>query len=460
MTTVSLLPGSRRLPDQLTLTDQPAYQGGEGRIYFSSDGQYAVKIYHKPSDNKRNLLQQILMFSNMLGEYEQFLAWPLGIVSRMNGSDSLGVVTRRVPPTHQSLINLIYSPKQAVKQFDLGRSWLEYLKISRGTAAAVRTIHGKGIAHGDIHYKNFLANPQTGEVVMIDLDGMIVKGVLPPQVKGLRGFIAPEVVQGLKKPDELSDRYSLAVVILWILLLRNVMMTQKEYDAEDLIRSDELGFGKFACFSENPNDRRNWLPTIGTPLYHQGALSYRTLTPRLQELTDQALIIGLTDPVKRPLASEWEKALAEVYDTLICCPICRQSYVYPYWIQPPPRRQCPFCGTGVRTPYPAVLELKEEKARGLFYTTRTIVLYHGLPLFEDISEPGCIPPFSRRNTKRIGQVVWEPKGGVHRLANMSDSAWTIISGGTGSVPRGVSVELQKGLTFSFGVGKRLARVVE
>ncbi len=460
MATVNLLPGSRNLPPQLTIADQPVHTGGEGSIFFTPDGGYAVKIYHRPSPDKQKLLQHVLDLGRNLGEDEQFLAWPLGIVDRLNGQSKVGVVTRRVPSSHVALYKLIYSPVDAVEQFRQGRSWLEYLKMARGTAAAVRTIHGKGMAHADIHLKNFLANPLSGEVVLIDLDGLVVKGFLPPQVKGMLGFIAPEVMMGKARPDELTDRHSLAVLVLWILLLRNVMQTQRCYDPDDQRHDDELGFGEFACFSENPNDRRNWIPIIGTPLFRRGALSYRALTPRLQELTERALIQGLHDPPKRPQAVEWERALAEAYDLLISCPTCRQSFFYPYWLQPPPRRQCPFCGAGVRPPHPAVLELLEPRAKGTHVAVRVITFYHGLPVFADLAEPGRLPPFTRRGTPIIGQVVWDSREGVHRLVNNGDTPWRVIAGGSGAVGRGASVALRRGLLLSFGDGRRLARVVE
>lgn len=460
MATVNLLPNSRGLPNQLTVNDQEVHRGGEGSIFFTPDGRYVVKIYHRPSPDKQKLLQHVLDLGRNLGEDEQFLAWPLGIVDRFNGQPRVGVVTRRVPSTHVPLYKLIYSPVDAVEQFRQGRSWLEYLKMARGTAAAVRTIHGKGMAHADIHLKNFLANPVSGEVVLIDLDGLVVKGFLPPQVKGMPGFIAPEVMMGKARPDELTDRHSLAVLVLWILLLRNVMQTQKCYDPDDEQHDDELGYGQYACFSEHPTDRRNWIARIGTPLFRKGALSYRALTPKLQELTEQALIHGLHDPPKRPQAVEWERALAEAYDLLVCCPNCRQSFFYPYWLKPPPRRQCPFCGTGVRPPFPALLELLEPRARGTHVAVRIIALYHGLPVFADLAEPGRLPPFTRRGTPIIGQVVWDPRESVHRLVNSGDTPWKIIAGGSGPVGKGASVPLQRGLLLSFGDGKRLARVVE
>jgi DNA-binding helix-hairpin-helix protein with protein kinase domain len=462
MATIHLLPGSRNLPNQLVINDQATHRGGEGNIYFTTNNQYAVKIYHDPPSDKQNMLEKILELGKNLGEDEQFLAWPLGIVDRLNGRPTTGVVTRRISSAYVPLYKLIYSPVDALAQFRRGKSWLEYLKMARGTAAAVRTVHGKGMAHGDVHLKNFLANFDSGEVVLIDLDGLIVKGFLAPQVKGMPGFIAPEVMMRKNQPGELTDRYSLAILILWTLLMRNVMLTQKCYDPDDPMHDDELGYGQFACFSENPNDRRNWITRIGSPLFRNGLLSYRALTPKLQELTERALIQGLHEPSKRPQALEWERALAEAYDLLVSCSNCRQSFLYQYWLQPPPRRTCPFCGAAMRAPFPLVLELLEERARGSYVAVRTAVFYQGLPIFADITESGRIPPFSRRASgiPIVGQLAWDARVESYRLRNMSNTPWAIIGSGNSPIGRGDSITLQRGMLFSFGPGKRLARVAE
>jgi len=463
MGTITLLPGSRNLPgQQLPIADKPAHIGGEGNVFLATNGQFVVKLYHnnKAGPEKQKLLQQILDLGKNLGEDEQFLAWPLGIVDRHNSQAQVGVVTKRVPSSHVPLYKLIYAPRDAVEQFRLGRSWVEHLKIARGATAAVRTIHGKGMAHGDIHFKNLLADPVSGEVVLIDLDGLIVRGFLPPQVKGLRGFIAPEIEMGKATPSEQTDRHSLAVLVLWTLLLRNVMLPQKCYDDENQEHDDIIGYGQYACFSENPTDRRNWLANIGTPLFRRGALSYRCLTPRLQNLTETALGPGLFEPGKRPQAVEWERALAEAYDVLFSCVTCRQSFIYPFWLQPPPRRQCPFCGAGIRAPFPAILQLLEEKAKGQFTPVRHVALYHGLPLFGDVAESGRRAPFARRGTPIIGRTAWDPKENCHRLINESDTMWQVLGGSNLSVRKGSSVVLRPNVVISLGAGKRLLQVIE
>lgn len=461
MPTARIAPGSRSLPAQLSVKDTSPMRGGEGSVYFSTDEKYVIKLYHRAqAADKQKMLEGVIELGRNLGDDERFLAWPLGVVTSIDNQPKIGVVMPRVPSSHTMLYNLIYSPIDAMEKFRQGRSWLDYLKIARGTAAALRAVHGKGIAHGDVHLKNFLADPASGEVVLIDLDGVIVKGFLQPQVVGMPGFIAPEVLMGAATPDGFTDRYSLAVLICWILLLRNVMLTQRCYDPDNPQEDDRIGYGKEACFSEHPTDHRNALPRIGAPLFRSGLLSYRALTPKLQELVERTLVQGLHEPQVRPQAVEWERALAEAYDVLIACTTCRQSYFYQDSVQPPPRRQCPFCGAGVRAPFPAVVELLEAKARGSYVPVRHMVLYQGLPLFGDVAEAGHVPPFTRRGMPVIGQTTFDAQERIHRLFNAGSDAWQYVAGGSGAIARGMSVALRPGTIFSFGDGKRLARVLE
>ena len=73
--------------------------------------------------------------------------------------------------------------------------WRNYLRMALLTARAVRRLHAAGLAHGDLSYKNVLSDPLTGQISLIDLDGLIVPGKHPPEVVGTRDFIAPEVIK-------------------------------------------------------------------------------------------------------------------------------------------------------------------------------------------------------------------------------------------------------------------------
>lgn len=457
-----VMPGSRLpIPEWLELDSKTPPPGGKGIVYFTTDSCYAVKIIHKPTQEKLLALKQILELGNELGEDEQFLAWPLAIVDKIDNKPCLGVVSRKANNCTE-LYRMIFSPVDALNQFREGRTWLDFVKIARGTAAAVRAVHGKGIVHGDVQFRNFLANPVTAEVVMIDMDGMIVPGFLKPEVAGVSGFIAPEVVMRQNQPDKYSELHSLAVLILWILLLRNVMLPQKCYDPEDQVNDDMLSYGKEACFSENENDRRNYPDRLGMPIFRKGLLSYTALPPELQVLTKRALVDNLFTPKQRPMAREWEVALANVYDTLITCQNaeCTQAFFYPYWQTPPGRRKCPFCGSPVKAPFPAVLDLYQEKVSGHPTCIRKLVLYQGLPIFDDIPEIDVLPPFTRRSSTRIGLTRFHPVDKIYYLTNESNIPWRMLSGGSGYIGKGQSIALRPGVAFSFGTGKRYCRVIE
>jgi len=459
MVTVILGDRDDEVPEKFNIGDRPDYTGGEGNVYFSCDGKYVVKIYHKESPEKRKLLESIVFLGERLAEGRQFLAWPVGVVEKVNSTPKLGVVTARFPSSYEPIYRFVYTPKDAAKYWEQGASWVDHVKIARGIASGLADIHEVGAAHGDISLKNILADVRNGGVVLIDMDGLIVPGFLKPQVKGTPRFMAPEIVMGKAEPSELTDRHSLAVVLLWVLLLRNVMLPKTCYD-EDQARDEQLAYGEYALFSEHPNDRRNWDDRIGQPLYQGGALSYKVLTPELQSLTEQALIDGLRDPERRPEAKRWRDALGRAYDALVPCLNCRQSAFYQYWLPSRAERTCPFCGQrfGSKLREPNVLALYEPD--GTAEPARHLVLYDNLPLFLDVAEPRSVPPYSRKDTPKIAVVRWNENKGCRELVNESKEPWTVCNSGQEEIKPAESVPLRPGLRLQLGPGKRIIEVLE
>lgn len=452
---VDVLPNSRGVPLQLTVSTQPAHEGGEASLYPSVDGRYVVKIYHRAGDEKVGLLEQIIHLGADLGMDARWFAWPLAIVHRVGGGRCTGVVTRRVPETHVPLQRLIASAVDAAAQFRQGRTWLDTLSVAWGIARAVRAIHSKGMAHADLHFKNVLVDEVTNDVVLIDLDGLVVRGFLPPQVKGMPGFMAPEIVMGKATTGELSDRHSLAVLLLWTLLYRNVMAPRRRYDELDAARDEALAYGAYACFSENGADRRNWIPQIGMPLFRGGLLSYRMLPPEIQHLAERALIAGLHDASSRPHAGEWEEALAAASFGVAMCRACRQSACYPYWL-PLEQRACAFCGAAVADRAPAVLEVESGEGE-MTRPARRVVLDHGRPLLRDAVELNLASGPAGPRPAVLGDTVWDDQVGRHRLVNTGAGQWTVEDE---IVAPGGSVVLSPGVRVQVGPVGRVLQVVE
>ncbi len=471
------------VPNSLKIPDDPSHLGGEAKLFITTDDKYAVKVYYKSTPDKKTMLREIISLGKNLGEDTRYTAWPLAVVTHIDDQQCTGVVTRFVP--FPLLEKLILTPHNAHKQFKQGVSWLNYLKIARAISAANRSIHDRGVTHGDISSKNILSDIRSGEATLIDLDGIIIPGFFEPQVGGTPKFMAPELYEEIAKkyfakqtrklykskvkPSMKTDLHSLAVTILWVLLFRNVMNPQVCYDDENRALDDALGFGKFACFSENPNDRRNWFRLIGQPFTQGGWPSYRILSPRLQLLTEQAFIHKLNKPFERPTAREWEIALSDCYDLLKVCTNCKQTMIYPYWVNAQ-YRKCPFCSCEIRPPFPIVLKLLEEQARGEFNPIRTykvngiekytpISLNHKSPLFEDVITKGCITPFTRRGSRIVGITLWDRSQGLYVIRNETKEPWKVIIGGKSTIRHGETVALKRGRVLSFGEGKRMAQVL-
>jgi len=463
MAKITIKNGPEFLPQYLEMTDEPLYHGGKARLYLTTDDQYVVKIYHRPSAEEERRQQVVVdLGRTWWGRRSPPIwawAWPLAVVVEMDGKPTMGVVSRRVPRSYVRLTDLIYNLERVNEQFKQGSTWADYLRVARQVAEAVAALHGKGIAVIDLSSRNLLANLPLGQVMLVDLDSVAVKGFLHPQVLGTPGFIAPEVLQGLAAPGVVSDRHALAVLILWILLFRNVMEPLQCY-SDDPAEDDRLGWGKYACFSENPHDHRNWHRRIGTPYFRGGLLSYKCLSPRLQELVERSLIEGLHRPSRRPPAQAWLQALTEAEDLLVKCTDCSQPYIYPFWQQPPRLRLCPFCGHGTAIRRPVLAELLRARGEKYFVPVRAIALDAGEICSFDLHCAGKTTTASGLDAEVAGKVVWDSSLSNYRLLNVGRLTWDALAGERRTIEPGEGVAIRQGLVLGLGDGERLLRVVE
>jgi DNA-binding helix-hairpin-helix protein with protein kinase domain len=418
--TATLKSPPRGLPASIELSGETKH-GGEADVYFSSDGRYAVKIYKSvSSDRERLLLMVMKLFENVPSAQEHFILPPLALVDSLGGKRRMGFVMRRVPSTYRELGEVALSPLEAAEQFRAGRKWPDYLKVARAIAEAVTVLHGS--AHTDIHFRNFLVSLKDGESVMLEIDGIAVPGYIPARAIGLPGFVAPEVLTRGEDPSEVTDRHSLAVLVLHTLLFHNVMRPLRDFDS-DPDKSDALGWGTHALFSEDPTDRANQPQNLGIPLYRGGALSIDMLTPGLRRLATRALIDGLRRPELRPTAREWRDALALAIDELWSCARCLQHFPLASHV-PAARRHCPFCGEVLGVVTPVVLKLHRERSRGDFASTgRDLVLGPGFGIYADVFS-GLLPPLSRNETPIVGRLTREEPRGLYALENLSHERWT------------------------------------
>jgi len=252
--------------------------------------------------------------------------------------------------------------------------------------------HAAGLAHSDLSYKNCLVDPAGGNACIIDIDGLVVPGLFPPDVVGTPDFIAPEVVSTLhllptdthrKLPCRETDQHALSVLIYMYLFHRHPLRGPKIYDT-DPEKQERLEMGEKALFIEHSKDTSNFPKKfrenekVCMPWIDPKKLPYTTYGTLLKGLFEQAFIAGLHDPAQRPTAGEWEAALIKTSDMIQPCPnksCVKQWFIFDNSTKP----KCPYCST----PYKGVLPVLD------FYSTRNGKDYksdnHRLMVFDGVS---------------------------------------------------------------------------
>lgn len=395
-------------------------RGGMKDVYFSPDKTYVVAFYRDVQDfNSRERLKKIVTqyydsFFNKEGGayYKELYCWPTDMVEsgkkvglvvpvyNQNFFFKKGYATSDLIKGKEKEGKWFASPKFRNKQFplrldesELG-NWLSYFQICVNIARGVKRLHAAGLAHSDLSYKNVLVDPVSKSAAIIDIDGLVVPGLFPPDVIGTADFIAPEVLAtkhlnltdpNRKLPNRLTDLHALAVMIYMYLLYRHPLKGGKVHDL-DTEKDDLLSMGEKALFIEHPGDKSN-RPNLGQinpkelPWADVNKLPYSITGPYLKALFDKAFIDGLHQPMQRPTANEWEDALLKTTDLMQPCgnPACEQKwYVFDNTMSP----RCPFCGTRHKGTLP-VLDLYYQFKPSVWKPeNHRLMVYHNQYLFQ------------------------------------------------------------------------------
>ena len=171
----------------------PFGNGGEADIYgIVGDPRLAAKIYHD------SLLTDDYLFLKVTAQmnYEfdsrtrRCLAWPEDILRDGQGRFRGYVMKRFRNYFPVSYINLAGNNALTPEK---KRS------ISENLCSLVSSLHGKGIIAGDMNGDNILADPVTGEVVLVDTDSFHLEGF--PCRAYTSEYTAPELLKKLRSAD-------------------------------------------------------------------------------------------------------------------------------------------------------------------------------------------------------------------------------------------------------------------
>ncbi len=349
---VTLADGSR-----LECEDKAFAQGTEGELFWDKAGTHVIKLYKSVEPEREKALEKIIgsEYSVLTGNdkekgyWQKLFAWPQAIIKQPR----LGITMLRAPAGSIELQWFLFPKTRATLDKSKLGHWRNSIEVAIKMARVVRRMHGKGLCHSDLSFRNFLVNLATKEMMLIDCDGLVVPGFLPPNVLGTPGCIAPELLAQITspKPEKImpsikTDLHALSALIYWLLFQRHSLKGPKFHDSDPTL-DDLLAMGERALFVEHPQDKSNHNPKL------PATVSYtRMLTEPVQQLVRQAFVDGLHSPIMRPHAAEWEQALSRMLDSLVSCPNNNcplGEFVLNPFEQNQGKIQCP-CGTALTTP--------------------------------------------------------------------------------------------------------------
>ncbi len=330
----------------------PFAQGGQGSLHLSRDKHSVIKLYHNPSPDRVQALHKIIGEFNVTkieakadSNVEHLFAWPNAVVQ----APRLGVRMNNVnfQVEHKPLTWWIGA--RSVKRLapEIRGNWLDRTMVAVNMARIAWLLHSNGLCHSDFSGDNFLANVAYQHVVLIDLDSLVVPGVLPPEMLGTGDYMAPEIVIGRMgvhktdiKPSIYTDLHSLAVLIYQLLLMRHPLKGPRQNDP-DAEKDDLLALGERALYIEDPVDHSN---RPADPFWGAWLLG-----EEVEGLMRRSFTAGLRYPVQRPLAAEWGDALLRMTEQMVPCsnPVCEGKAFVLLRDQP---AVCPWCRTKVVRP--------------------------------------------------------------------------------------------------------------
>ena len=335
-------------------TDRPIGSGAKGQVFRSVDGNYVFKRLSEQRMTAaeitahRERLRLVCDQFNVVKQrpyWAELFAWPDRVALRMNQTPCLGVRMAHVDLS--ALHNHIEMFSAPTGYSDLTKDergwWIAKVAICMKLARAVAYLDSFNLAHTDISGRNVYGDVFSGQMKLIDCDGIVSPGTeLQAQVGGTIDFMAPELVSGDEPfPNLQTDRHALAVFIYRMLLYLHPLRGPRNF-AGDGDAAEKRVRGRDALYIEHHTRPEN---------RPEGRIfSTEALGARMHDLFQRAFVMGLHEPGIRPTAKEWEDALTRLYDRIVPCsnPKCHQRF-FAAPESPGPLR-CSWCMRETRGP--------------------------------------------------------------------------------------------------------------
>jgi DNA-binding helix-hairpin-helix protein with protein kinase domain len=399
--------------------------GGQGEVWRATDtGQpVAVKIYHPhtATADQRQVLERLVAKGRPA---PQFL-WPLAMVHDPR-QGTFGYTMPLREPNFRALEDFMARRIEP--------SMRALLTAGLQLADGFLRLHSQGLCYRDISFANVFFDPDTGDVRICDNDNVDVSGTETGGVLGTQRFMAPEVVRREAVPSDQTDRYSLAVLLFFLLYGGHPLDGKREASIRCLdVPALERLYGTAPLYIWDPDDDSN-RPVPGV---HDNPIAFRDMYPEaLAALFRRSFTEGLLYPSKRVRESEWRKAFAAAIDSVWMCSCGAESFYEPAAAGAAGGKRCWACHK------PLVLPPRIRLGAQVVLLNRSTRLF------------GHHVGHTRDDGTAIAEVAANPKSpGSFGLRNLTSEGWTLMrpDGSVVDVPPGRAAPIVDGNRINFGL---------
>ena len=401
-------------------------EGGQGIVYKVNynGAELALKWYFIKKIKDPEAFYSNIRNNIKRGAPTGSFLWPLEITECYDGS--FGYLMNLRPPEYKDF-----------SRFLLAKEHFSSIEAIIHAALCItngfRELHNRGYSYQDLNDGNFFVNPRNGDVLICDNDNVAPYG----ENLGIAGkcrYMAPEVVLGKKRPDNHTDRFSLAVV-LYMLLFLNHPLEGKRTMCPCLTEELERRFyGSEPIFVWNSADDSN-RPVRGV---HVNEMKLWPAYPEFVRKTfedafSHEAMVG-SDTEHRVLEKRWQEVFTSLRDLTIKCSCGSETFV------DPSAQSCNCISCGKKLDRPLMLKVKKFN----------VALVPGKKLFS------CHVQYDNDNFREIkGDVVSSKSNpSLRGLRNSSGSTWEVIfpDGTKQGYPTGQVIKLAKDIKINFGNG--------
>ena len=399
-------------------------EGGQGIVYkVNYNGkQLALKWYFANKLRDADTFYRNIQNNIKQGAPTRAFLWPLEITEYYEGSFGYLMDLR---PSEYKDFSLFLLAK--VRFANINAIINAALCITNG----FRELHNRGYSYQDLNDGNFFVNPQNGDVLICDNDNVAPYG----ENLGIAGkcrYMAPEVVMGKKRPDNHTDRFSLAVVLYMLLFLNHPLEGRKTMCPCLTEELERKFYGSDPVFVWDPSNDAN-RPVRGV---HTNEIKLWPVYPEFVRKTfekafSHEVMVG-SDTTHRVIEKEWQEVFTALRDVTIKCSCGGETFIDPSL----PNCRCVNCGKTIERP----MMLKVKKYNIALAAGAKLYACHTKYDSDDFKEVKGEVVASRTNPALLG------------LKNSSGSTWQAIlpNGTSKDYPDGQVVKLGKGIKINFG----------